>query len=91
MVRSFYVVRSAMTGLLPDLPPRYDRTMTTPVNLNRYRKDKARAEKRAKADSNAAKFGRTRAEKALDAARSDKATRSLDAHRIAAAEDTPET
>ncbi|MDO6587171.1 DUF4169 family protein [Salipiger sp. 1_MG-2023] len=65
--------------------------MTTPVNLNRYRKDKARAEKRAQASSNAAKFGRTRAEKALDTARSDKAGRNLDGHRIDPAEDTPET
>ena len=32
--------------------------MGKPVNLNRFRKDKARAEKKARANANAAKFGR---------------------------------
>ncbi len=39
--------------------------MGKPVNLNRYRKEKARAEKKARADQNAASFGRTKAEKDL--------------------------
>lgn len=56
--------------------------MTTPVNLNRYRKDKARADKRATADSNAARFGRSKADKTLDRARSDKADTALDGHKI---------
>ncbi|SIN92854.1 DUF4169 family protein [Vannielia litorea] len=34
-----------------------------PVNLNRFRKDRARAEKKARADANAALHGMTRAEK----------------------------
>ena len=34
-----------------------------PVNLNRFRKDKARAEKKARADQNAAFHGLTKAEK----------------------------
>jgi hypothetical protein len=50
------------------------------VNLNRFRKEKARAEKRAEADANAAKHGRTKAEKALDKARAEKAARDLDGH-----------
>lgn len=50
------------------------------VNLNRFRKEKARAEKRAEADANAAKHGRTRAEKALEKARAEKAARDLDGH-----------
>ena len=50
------------------------------VNLGRFRKEKLRAEKRAEADANAAKHGRTRAEKALDKARADKAARDLDGH-----------
>lgn len=50
------------------------------VNLGRFRKEKARAEKRAEADANAAKHGRTRAEKALDKARAEKAARDLDGH-----------
>ncbi len=50
------------------------------VNLNRFRKEKARAERRAEADANAAKHGRTKAEKALDQARAEKAARDLDGH-----------
>ncbi len=34
-----------------------------PVNLNRFRKDRARAEKKARADQNAAFHGLTKAEK----------------------------
>ena len=52
-----------------------------PVNLNRVRKDKARAEKRARADENAVKFGRTKAEKARDADAADKADRHVDSHK----------
>ena len=52
--------------------------MATPVNLNRFRKDKARAEKKARADQNAALHGRSKAEKELDRARADKAARDLD-------------
>ena len=55
--------------------------MAEPVNLNRFRKQKARAEKTARADENAVKYGRTKAEKSLDTARRDKASRDLDAHR----------
>lgn len=52
--------------------------MGKPVNLNRYRKDKARAEKRARADENAVKFGRSKAQKSLETARTEKAARDLD-------------
>lgn len=55
--------------------------MAEPVNLNRFRKEKARAEKKARADQNAVKFGRTKAEKDLDRARKDKAKRDLDGHK----------
>ena len=55
--------------------------MAEPVNLNRFRKQKARAEKTARADENAVEYGRTKAEKSLDTARRDKASRDLDAHR----------
>ncbi len=51
------------------------------TNLNRFRKQKARAEKRARADANAARYGRSKAEKALEEARAEKAARLLDAHR----------
>ena len=55
--------------------------MSQPINLNRFRKDKARAEKRARADANAVKHGRTKAEKTAEAAREAKAKRDLDGHR----------
>ncbi|MCT4575947.1 DUF4169 family protein [Donghicola sp.] len=55
--------------------------MAAPVNLNRFRKDKARAEKKARADQNAAKFGRTKAEKQRDAIEAEKAERHLNQHK----------
>ncbi|MBE1282173.1 MAG: DUF4169 family protein [Rhodobacteraceae bacterium] len=55
--------------------------MSQPVNLNRFRKQKARAEKKARADENAVKFGRTKSEKDLDKARDAKAKRDLDGHK----------
>jgi hypothetical protein len=53
----------------------------TPINLARARKERARAEARAQADANAAKFGRTKAERLMDATRAEKARRLLDQHR----------
>lgn len=50
------------------------------ISLSGARKRRARAEKRAAADANAVKFGRTGAEKALDRARAEKARRDLDGH-----------
>ena len=55
--------------------------MSKPVNLGRYRKEKARAEKKARADENAVRFGRTKAERNLEKARADKAASDLDGHR----------
>ena len=55
--------------------------MAQPVNLNRYRKAKARAERKARADENAVRFGRTKAEKKLESAQAEKAARDLDGHR----------
>jgi hypothetical protein len=53
--------------------------MSEPVNLNRARKARAKAEEKAKAAQNRVAFGRTRAEKDLAEARRDKAARALDA------------
>lgn len=50
----------------------------TVVNLNKARKAKARADEKARADANAVKFGRTKAERDLDRARAEKAGRDLD-------------
>jgi len=55
--------------------------MSDPINLNRFRKEKARAAKRARADENAVKYGRSKAEQTLNITRRDKAERDLDAHR----------
>ncbi len=40
-----------------------------PINLNQARKAKTRAAAKTKADENAVRFGRTKAERQLDAAR----------------------
>ena len=40
-----------------------------PINLNKVRKTRSRAEAKAKADENAIRFGRTKAERLLDAAK----------------------
>jgi hypothetical protein len=52
-----------------------------PVNLNRVRKQKARAAQKARADENAVRFGRTRAQKAQEQAEADKTRTTLDQHR----------
>ncbi len=56
--------------------------MGKPVNLNRYRKEKARAEKKARADHNAAKFGQSKADKTVAKLRQDKQRRDLDGHKV---------
>ncbi|EBA11866.1 DUF4169 family protein [Roseobacter sp. CCS2] len=45
-----------------------------PVNLNQARKARSRAEAKAKADENAVRFGRTKAEKVLDATQAKQAS-----------------
>jgi len=48
------------------------------VNLNRFRKAKAKDGARADADANRAKFGRTKGEKLRDKMERDRADRNLD-------------
>jgi len=48
------------------------------LNLNRARKAKAKTDAKARAAENRAKFGRTKVDKALDAARADRLRRDLD-------------
>lgn len=48
------------------------------VNLNKARKARGKADDRAKAAENRAKFGRTKLEKGLEGARQAKAGRELD-------------
>ncbi|MFD1158169.1 DUF4169 family protein [Roseovarius aestuarii] len=56
--------------------------MAEPVNLNRFRKAKARADRKAQASENAVKFGRTKAEKDLEKARTDKACAEIERHKL---------
>ena len=55
--------------------------MTTPINLNKARKAKAKAAKSAQSEQNRAKFGRTKLQKQIDKLRSEKADKALDAHK----------
>lgn len=52
--------------------------MSDPVNLNKIRKARKRADDKARADKNAVKFGRTKARKSAEAAQADRAVRNLD-------------
>jgi hypothetical protein len=52
--------------------------MSKVTNLNQFRKAKARDDKRAKADENAVKFGRTKAQRDLEKAQAEKTRRDLD-------------
>lgn len=56
--------------------------MSQPVNLNRFRKDKARAEKKARADQNALKFGQTKSQKKINKINIGKTVQELDGHKI---------
>jgi hypothetical protein len=55
--------------------------MAEVISLSRARKDRERLKKRAEADANAAKFGRTKAQRARDDQTAEKARRDLDGHR----------
>ncbi|MDQ2065057.1 DUF4169 family protein [Xinfangfangia sp. CPCC 101601] len=50
------------------------------INLRQVKKQAARKAARSVADANAAKFGRSKAEKSLDEARADLTKRALDGH-----------
>lgn len=56
--------------------------MTDPVNLNKFRKAKKRAEKEQQAAENRVKFGRTKAEKDLEKARLEKLKKAADDHKL---------
>lgn len=52
--------------------------MSTPINLNKVRKARARAEKKARADANAVTFGLTKAEKDRAKRENSRSARELD-------------
>ena len=58
----------------------YNLNMTDVVNLKRARKNKARDDRRAKADENAVRFGRTKAQKDRESAEAERTRRDLDGH-----------
>ena len=49
-----------------------------PINLNQIRKDRVRTAAKAQADVNAVKFGRTKAQRLLEAAQAEQARKRLD-------------
>lgn len=55
--------------------------MAEVINLKQAKKQAARKAARADADANAARFGRTKAERDLEKAWAEKADRALEAHR----------
>lgn len=52
--------------------------MADPINLNKFRKAKSKAEKDQRAQENRIKFGRTKAEKARDKLQAGRAQRLVD-------------
>jgi Domain of unknown function (DUF4169) len=52
------------------------------VNLKRFKKRNEREQSAKQAETNRARFGRTKSERTLDEQRADKADRLLDQHRI---------
>ena len=55
--------------------------MTEPINLNKTRKARAKADKKAEAAQNRVRFGCTKAQRELEKAEAEKARRELDAKR----------
>jgi len=55
--------------------------MSTPVNLNKARKIRQRASKKARAVENSARFGQTKAERQAARDRDEKAVRFVDSHK----------
>ncbi len=56
--------------------------MTTPINLNKFRKAKAKADKNQSAKENRTKFGRTKSAKELDKALAEKAQKLIDSKKM---------
>lgn len=56
--------------------------MSKLINLNQLRKQRAKAQKKKRADENAVRFGRTKAEKDLDRTNQKNSDRNLDGHEI---------
>ena len=63
------------------------------TNLTRFRKQKARAAKRAASDANAVKFGRSKAQRLRETTEAEQARVRLESHRLEShpREDVPDT
>ena len=55
--------------------------MSAPVNLNKLRKERDRAARKARADENTVQFGQTKAQKDAQKQRAERAIRMLDSHK----------
>lgn len=55
--------------------------MSDPVNLNKFRKARQKAEKEQRAQENRAKFGRSKADREIEKARAEKLARLTDGHK----------
>lgn len=55
--------------------------MTPPINLNKARKAKEKADAEQRAKENRAKFGRTKAQKKMEAAQAEKQAKLTEGHR----------
>lgn len=55
--------------------------MSKVVNLNKARKARARSDRKTRADENAVKFGRSKAEKLKSRTELEKSARDLDSHK----------
>jgi hypothetical protein len=56
--------------------------MTTPINLNKARKAKAKADKEQRAKENRAKFGRTKSDKQLEGAKAETQAKRAELHKL---------
>lgn len=61
------------------------------INLRRFKKQTARDDARKAADANSAKFGRTKADRDVFEARTAKAAKDLDGHRLEKPPTVPDT
>ena len=55
--------------------------MSAPINMNKVKKERNRASRKARADENAVAFGQTKAQKEALKARAEKIVRNLEAHK----------
>ncbi|MGB7241035.1 MAG: DUF4169 family protein [Sulfitobacter sp.] len=55
--------------------------MSTPINLNKVKKERDRSSRKARADENSVRFGQSKAQKDSLKARAAKIARNLDGHK----------